>query len=259
MLFSIRLLRFAMFALISLVSLSAFSASFDCKRATARVEKLVCGSSQLGKLDVELAELYKEAFQKDPSVRQEQLAWLRQRNQCSDTKCVESAYQDRIEDLTNLIVRFDRQALASEQESKQPAVPECDANLLARGCPLSFLASEGLFWTEGKAANQTCASFLKKNPDQAFFVFAGNAYTVLIPGAKFQKEFSARYEVVSQAPVLRFQVTKKVNQATMVTPYQYDKARKTLVQTRKSDCINCSKAQQLANDQGLETLVECSI
>lgn len=241
------------------LSLNAFSASFDCKRATSKVDKLICGSPQLGKLDVDLAEIYKEASQKDASIRQEQVAWLRQRNQCGDVKCLESAYEERIDELTNFIVRFDRQALAGSQEREPAAAHACDGNLLARGCPLSFLASEGLFWTEGKVAHQTCASLIKKNADQSFFSFGASSFTVLIPGAKFQKEFSVRYELISQTPALRFQVIKKVGQATITTPYQFDKSRKALVQTRKSDCLNCSKAQQMANDQGLENLVECSI
>jgi uncharacterized protein YecT (DUF1311 family) len=242
-----------------LLSPSAFSASFDCAKAATRVEKLVCTSPQLSKLDSDLGDLYKEALAKDASIRQDQVAWLRQRNQCADANCLQSAYADRIDELMNFVVRFDRQALAGGEPNKPAQGPSCEDSPLDRGCPLSFLASEGLFWTEGKASNQSCASFLKRNADQSFFAFAGNAYTVFIPGAKFQKEFAARYEITNPGPTLRFQVIKKVNQATITTPYQYDKARKVLVQTRKSDCVNCSKAQLIANDQGLESLVECKL
>lgn len=94
------------------------AASFDCAKAATKVEKLICSTPSLSKLDSDLAEIYKDAIRKDASLRQEQLGWMKERNKCIDAACLESSYKDRLDDLTNFIVRFDRQALSSDQSSK---------------------------------------------------------------------------------------------------------------------------------------------
>lgn len=107
-----------------LISLSFFScgahaASFNCAKASSKVEKLICADAELGKLDQDLAEIYKEALAKVPAVKAEQRAWLAARNQCKDTACLKTAYNDRLLELTDLIVRHDRAAM---KEEETPAV-----------------------------------------------------------------------------------------------------------------------------------------
>ncbi len=73
------------------------TASFDCKKASSQVEHLVCGSSSLASLDSSLAAAYKVALGRDPSAREQQIAWLRDtRNRCADVECLTTAYQEQI-------------------------------------------------------------------------------------------------------------------------------------------------------------------
>jgi tetratricopeptide (TPR) repeat protein len=96
------------------------SPSFDCRKATTTVEKLVCNSPELSKLDVSLAEMYKEAVSKAPSIRDDQRSWNGEKNKCSDVECLKTAYEDRISQLVNLIVRHDRAALRQDQAQPPP-------------------------------------------------------------------------------------------------------------------------------------------
>lgn len=99
----------------SAVGTASASPSFDCRKATTAVEKLICSNPELSKLDVSLAETYKEAVSKDRSIRDDQRAWNAEKNKCADLDCLKSAYEDRISELTNFIVRHDRAALNQEQ------------------------------------------------------------------------------------------------------------------------------------------------
>lgn len=44
--------------LIFLLSISLFGASFDCAKATSKVEKMICSDEKLAKLDSELSQIY---------------------------------------------------------------------------------------------------------------------------------------------------------------------------------------------------------
>lgn len=84
-------------------------ASFDCKRASHRVEHMICSSEKLSGLDSLLASTYKSrlepVFQADKKyMRTQQAAWLSQRNQCQSEGCVEAAYKVRVSDLCDMAV-----------------------------------------------------------------------------------------------------------------------------------------------------------
>lgn len=81
------------------------SPSFDCARATAAVEKLICGDAALAKLDRTLAASYTRALGNftdtdKAAERTAQRAWIASRNGCakdSDAKaCVQASYQRRL-------------------------------------------------------------------------------------------------------------------------------------------------------------------
>jgi uncharacterized protein len=107
--------------------LTGQAASFNCAKATTLVETAICANPRLSELDELLAQLYKEALSKDPSIRSEQIAWMKTRNQCRDEACLLSIYESRIGDVTNFIVRYDRQALAAPAPapSKPAAQSHC--------------------------------------------------------------------------------------------------------------------------------------
>lgn len=91
---------------VCLLSTYANSASFDCKKATTWVEKTICESTELSKLDEAMAKKYKndlinESNDKDSKdwVIYEQRTWLKfQRNTCKDTSCLIREYEEYIEE-----------------------------------------------------------------------------------------------------------------------------------------------------------------
>jgi uncharacterized protein len=72
--------------------------SFDCSRANARAEKLVCADAELSKLDMKLARSYQQAraATQDPdALVRAQRRWLAQRNKCADIACLKAVYEQR--------------------------------------------------------------------------------------------------------------------------------------------------------------------
>ncbi len=86
-------------ALIALSS-RAPAASFDCRRARAPVEKMICSDEQLSELDARLARSYRHAVDAaaDPTaLKAAQRTWLQtERSKCIDVACLKQAYQQRL-------------------------------------------------------------------------------------------------------------------------------------------------------------------
>ena len=80
--------------------LPAAAASFDCKKATSKVEKLICQSPELSKLDNNLARTYKSVLVSATDkvwLKKDQMAWLKYtRNGCPTVVCLDEAYKARI-------------------------------------------------------------------------------------------------------------------------------------------------------------------
>ena len=79
-------------------------ASFDCAKASTRIEKLICSDSELASLDIELSRAYANARNSlDAAGKKvlldEQRKWLEAYNQCSDKPCVLHNLQIRIKTL----------------------------------------------------------------------------------------------------------------------------------------------------------------
>lgn len=143
------------------------SPSFDCRKATTAVEKLICSNPDLSKLDVSLAETYKEAVSKDRSIRDDQRAWNAEKNKCADIDCLKSAYEDRISELTNFIVRHDRAALNQAQAPTPRAASPAErlASQLGpdktAGCLAVSLKFVGIF--SGAPPGSDEAAYLKRS------------------------------------------------------------------------------------------------
>jgi uncharacterized protein len=73
-----------------------YSASFDCAKASSRMEKLICSNADLSKLDEKLAEAYKAAYSKDKKIKANQINWLKETSKCGDESCLTDAYRQRI-------------------------------------------------------------------------------------------------------------------------------------------------------------------
>lgn len=95
---------------LGLAARSALAAtpSFDCRRATHAVERMICKDGELADLDHALAALYDRVLARTPARQQadlkaEQRRWIGERNDCrtaSDARgCVKSAYETRIDEL----------------------------------------------------------------------------------------------------------------------------------------------------------------
>ncbi|MEP4293644.1 MAG: lysozyme inhibitor LprI family protein [Rhizobiaceae bacterium] len=96
--------------------------SFDCAKASSRVEKLICARPGLAQLDSDLADAYRTAL-RDVSwssanrrIRAEQKDWIARRNQCQNAKCLRRLYHSRIG------------ALYSELDDSEPAAPAAGPN-----------------------------------------------------------------------------------------------------------------------------------
>ena len=83
------------------------SASFDCSRSQTNVEKQICSSSTLSKLDEILSHNYTVISASDigdsarQTLKQSQRKWIAMRNSCNDFTCLEKSYTTRIEEICN--------------------------------------------------------------------------------------------------------------------------------------------------------------
>jgi uncharacterized protein len=100
-----KLFAFIFFGWIGILTLTQ-AASFDCGKATSKVEKLICANSKLSNLDDELANSYRATITAsvgdEKDLQKKQRYWLLIRNACATVKCIEQAYQTRLNDLHSL-------------------------------------------------------------------------------------------------------------------------------------------------------------
>ncbi len=85
--------------LIFFLSISLFGASFDCAKSTSKVEKMICADEKLAKLDSELSQIYAGFYFLSKEIKGDQREWMKQRNQCKNTVCIQKTYESRIADL----------------------------------------------------------------------------------------------------------------------------------------------------------------
>lgn len=94
--------RLTVVLLCLLCPVAARAASFDCSRATTRIEKMICSDAELSKLDEALGAVYSEALKKAPdaaALKQRQFEWLKEQNRCKDSVCLKKLYKQRVSDL----------------------------------------------------------------------------------------------------------------------------------------------------------------
>ncbi|MEN8625250.1 lysozyme inhibitor LprI family protein [Psychrobacter proteolyticus] len=116
---------------ICLLSTYANSASFDCNKAATWVEKTVCESPDLSKLDDSMAKKYRSNFSAAPDYEDSkafkdrfianQRTWLRfQRNTCKSEECLIREYKEYIEEQSSYGVawNFSNELSPSDLPSK---------------------------------------------------------------------------------------------------------------------------------------------
>jgi uncharacterized protein len=85
---------------------TAHAASYDCAKAKTKVEKLICTDSQLSKLDVMMDFAWREVLANMPNEsKDEQRAWLAERNACTEDFCIQQSYRKRLEQLDEKIIQ----------------------------------------------------------------------------------------------------------------------------------------------------------
>lgn len=98
------LLRMATLLNMCLLASTVHSASFDCQKATLKLDKVICADDGLSKLDEEVAHAYKRALARSqgPEVtKAEQIRWLKKRGACRENiECLKSSYKVRIVEVT---------------------------------------------------------------------------------------------------------------------------------------------------------------
>lgn len=84
------------------------SPSFDCRRASNRSERMVCGNPRLAALDREMAAQFYAARNSGSRRERAELEdsrdrFLAYRNRCPDEDCVAQAYQDRMDEIDDIV------------------------------------------------------------------------------------------------------------------------------------------------------------
>lgn len=97
-----------LFLILPFISMSSPAASFDCKKARTATEKAICASSELSKLDDEMAVNYKAALSLSTRVeaaflRTHQKRWLAERDKYCESRtiCLLDTYRTQIATLGN--------------------------------------------------------------------------------------------------------------------------------------------------------------
>ncbi len=86
-----------------LVAPLASGASFDCAKAIAPVEKMICSDKDLSALDDTLSEIFSletGSGAENGRLRTSQRGWLTGRNSCKDSVCIKQHYEKRIAELS---------------------------------------------------------------------------------------------------------------------------------------------------------------
>jgi len=96
-------------AVVNVMAISAYQTSYDCNKVKkGSTEWTICNDGSLANWDNFLARTYNFAREKETNtkkLRQEQLVWLKKRNQCKNNKrCIEDSYTDRIQTLIDTYV-----------------------------------------------------------------------------------------------------------------------------------------------------------
>jgi uncharacterized protein len=113
---------------------AAHAASFDCAKASTKIELVICDNPEISKLDDELNTAYKEALQNQEqadAIMQAQRQWVKERNRCLDVNCVKNIYEHRI---------------ASLPASHAPMAQTSAAGSAVSAAPLSKTSKAYAYW-----------------------------------------------------------------------------------------------------------------
>lgn len=78
------------------------AASFDCTKATSKIEKMICADAELSRLDEEMATQFHQAKKELHNTAwfaDQQRLWLKHRNACNDRSCLAASYRQRLDSI----------------------------------------------------------------------------------------------------------------------------------------------------------------
>jgi uncharacterized protein YecT (DUF1311 family) len=104
---------------------SLFGASFDCAKASNKVEKMICANPVLSTLDENLSKIFKEAVKATDDkeqLKKEQFLWIKERDHCKENICVQKSYKKRISELN---------IFATDEPKSKLNVDDVDANIVS--------------------------------------------------------------------------------------------------------------------------------
>lgn len=112
---------------------NAQAASFDCAKASSKIDNTICASPQVSQLDSDLDTAYKAVLSTNSepdAVKTAQRQWLRStRNQCQDNACLATVYKQRIDALNASLPKATQDAMAdAESEDKADAAAVADVD-----------------------------------------------------------------------------------------------------------------------------------
>lgn len=89
------------------ISIDKFQPSFNCKMSSYNAEKMICKSSVLSKIDMDLSKIYNEKInstnkQFAEKIKSDQIKFISIRNKCDSWVCVRDEMIQRISDLKDI-------------------------------------------------------------------------------------------------------------------------------------------------------------
>ncbi len=189
-----------MVALIAISTASTSSAaSYDCAKASSRIENVICASTKVSMLDSKLADIYSMVIQQSSNVdavRLAQRSWLKAvRNQCQDETCLINVYQMRIDALTASLPKETQEAIENAA-----AEDRADAAELAKKMDEAALAR--------KQADDEAALARKQADDEAALARkqaddeAETKTTEAQPNGESSKNIAKKTELINAVPTL---------------------------------------------------------
>lgn len=128
---------------------NVFAASFDCKKASSTVEKLICSNPDLSTVDEILSTEFKIALSSNHApelIKARQLDWLKnERAICTEVTCLQKVYANRIAELRNGAVK-NKQDVGEIQEKVSGPLADGNYKFLNDQLSLEFSLSDA-GWT----------------------------------------------------------------------------------------------------------------
>jgi len=127
----------------------AFAASFDCSKAAAPTEKLICSDAETSALDSKLQQAYKTALAAASgavdkrALAKEQRNWIQYtRASCQDTACLRQVYSSRIAVLGRNVKNIEEgESFCTNSSGDNVDVHDCGVSVRAYRDPNDYIDS----------------------------------------------------------------------------------------------------------------------